>query len=85
MLNLFRIRLCQKFTPIYLLPKKYRVKVSDPFFQLKQLYLALKIVGYGINEAIDLPLMGFIFPLKIIFPLHFLRVFMQMCRKLINR
>jgi hypothetical protein len=39
-----------------------------PFFQLKQLYLALKIVGYGINEAIDLPLMGFVFPLKMIFP-----------------
>jgi hypothetical protein len=51
-----------------------------PFFQLKQLYLGLKIVGYGINEAIDLPLMGFIFPLKMIFPFISWETFMQMCR-----
>lgn len=43
----------------------------SPFFQLIQLYLALKIVGYGINEAIDLPLMGFVFSLKMIFPFIF--------------
>lgn len=42
-----------------------------PFFHLIQLYLALKIVGYGINEAIDLPLMGFVFSLKMFFPFIF--------------
>jgi hypothetical protein len=41
------------------------------FFQLIQLYLALKIVGYEIIEAIDLPLMDFVFSLKVTFPFIF--------------